>query len=117
MSNLVLETVEESCAFGEDKVLVGLRYTNTSGRIDAEFLRLSFCHDHRETEGFFRLTARSLRVQKSPLTSIITPLHIVALLLISFAFVLSLHWKIHFFALLRLLSCSVQRHSGYKNRR
>ena len=25
MSNLVLETVEESCAFGEDIVLVGLR--------------------------------------------------------------------------------------------
>ena len=25
MSNLVLETVEESCAFGEDVVLVGLR--------------------------------------------------------------------------------------------
>ena len=24
MSNLVLETVEESCAFGEDRVLVGL---------------------------------------------------------------------------------------------
>ena len=26
VSNLVLETVEESCAFGEDIVLVGLRY-------------------------------------------------------------------------------------------
>ena len=25
MSHLVLETIEESCAFGEDKVLVGLR--------------------------------------------------------------------------------------------
>jgi len=31
---------------------------NTSGRIDAEFLRLLFYHAHRESEEFFRLTGQ-----------------------------------------------------------
>ena len=30
----------------------------TSGRIDAEFLRLLFYHAHRESEEFFRLTGQ-----------------------------------------------------------
>ena len=31
---------------------------STSGRIDAEFLRLLFYHAHRESEEFFRLTGQ-----------------------------------------------------------
>ena len=40
MSDLVLETVEESCAFGEDIVLVGLREKRGLGetRAGTEFL-------------------------------------------------------------------------------
>ena len=42
---------------------------STSGRIDAEFFRLLFLRDHRESEGLFRLTGQLAQPNKDFLFS------------------------------------------------